>query len=235
MPAINHFGQPIGESLTEWTPRAKPARQAINGQYCRLEPVDPLKHLDALYSAYHRVDNDEDWTYLFAERPADLHSFRLYLQQLSASEDPLQFAVIDLATEQAVGTCAFMRIDGYNGVLELGGINWSPLMKQQRSGTEAIFLMLQHTFDVLGYRRCEWKCDSCNAPSKSAAARYGFSYEGRFRQAIVTKGRNRDTDWFSIIDKEWPTLKQAFNGWLSAVNFDPRGIQRQRLQAFLPD
>jgi len=142
--------------------------------------------------------------------------------------------VIDQANGRAVGTCAFLRIDPANGAAELGTINWSPLMKRSALGSEAIFLMLRHLFDDLGYRRCEWKCDSLNLPSRQAAERFGFRYEGTFRQAVVVKGRTRDTDWLSIIDGEWPALRLAFAAWLSPDNIGDDGRQERRLQAFQP-
>ncbi len=140
--------------------------------------------------------------------------------------------VIDQTNGHAVGTCAFLRIDPGNGVAELGTINWSPLMKRSALGSEAIFLMLRHLFDDLGYRRCEWKCDSLNLPSRQAAERLGFRYEGTFRQAVVVKGRSRDTDWLSIVDGEWPARYAAFAAWLSPDNISEDGRQERRLQAF---
>lgn len=140
--------------------------------------------------------------------------------------------VIDRANGRAVGTCAFLRIDPANGVAELGTINWSPLMKRSVLGSEAIFLMLRHLFDDLGYRRCEWKCDSLNLPSRQAAERLGFRYEGTFRQAVVVKGRTRDTDWLSIVDGEWPARRAAFAAWLSPDNIGDDGRQARQLQAF---
>lgn len=140
--------------------------------------------------------------------------------------------VVDQANGRAVGTCAFLRIDPANGVAELGTINWSPLMRRSALGSEAIFLMLRHLFDDLGYRRCEWKCDSLNLPSRQAAERLGFRYEGTFRQAVVVKGRTRDTDWLSIIDAEWPARHAAFAAWLSPDNIGGDGRQKRRLQAF---
>lgn len=141
--------------------------------------------------------------------------------------------VFDSASQAPVGTVAYMRIDEGNGVLEIGHVSWSPAMKQRSSATEAVYLMLRHLFDDLGYRRCEWKCDSHNAPSRQAAARFGFNYEGRFRYAVITKGRSRDTDWFAITSDCWPAIKAAFEQWLSPDNFNAQGQQKQRLQAFM--
>ncbi|QCR35630.1 GNAT family N-acetyltransferase [Nissabacter sp. SGAir0207] len=233
MPVINHFGQPIGEPLTGWTARPRPARIMLPGDYCRLEPLEPARHRQALYDAYYSVPHTEEWTYLPVERPADQRGFQALLEGLAGSEDQ-HMAVIDKASGEAVGSAAFMRIQPVHGVAELGWINWSLRMQRQRTGTEAIYLMLRYLFDDLGYRRCEWKCDSLNAPSRAAALRYGFQYEGCFRQAIVTKGRNRDTAWFALLDSEWPAVRQALAQWLAPENFDEQGQQRHRLQALMP-
>ena len=148
---------------------------------------------------------------------------------MTAGEDPLFHAIVDQATGKPVGAAAYMRIDRANGVIEVGNINYSPLLQRKPAATEAMFLMMARVFDELGYRRYEWKCDSHNAPSRAAAARLGFQYEGLFRQAVVYKGRNRDTCWFSIIDSEWPALKRAYGEWLAAENFDAGGRQRRGL------
>lgn len=233
MPVINHFGQPVGEDLPAWAARPRPAQIMLPGDYCRLEPLTAARHTQALYDAYYSVPHTEGWTYLAVERPADLHEFRLFITSLATADD-LHMAVIDKTTGEALGTAAFLRVDPANGVAELGWINWSPRMQRQRTGTEAIFLMLRYLFDELGYRRCEWKCDSLNAPSRAAALRYGFRYEGRFHQAVVVKGRNRDTDWFALLDHDWPAVRQAFTQWLAAENFDEAGQQRRRLQDLMP-
>ncbi len=233
MPVINHFGQPVGEDLPAWAARPRPAQIMLPGDYCRLEPLTAARHTQALYDAYYSVPHTEGWTYLAVERPADLHEFRLFITSLATADD-LHMAVVDKTTGEALGTAAFLRVDPANGVAELGWINWSPRMQRQRTGTEAIFLMLRYLFDELGYRRCEWKCDSLNAPSRAAALRYGFRYEGRFHQAVVVKGRNRDTDWFALLDHDWPAVRQAFTQWLAAENFDEAGQQRRRLQDLMP-
>lgn len=187
---------------------------------------------EALYQAYQTAEDDRDWTYLFWERPQSRADFQRYLQAQASSADRNTMVVIDRANGRAVGTCAFLRIDPANGVAELGTINWSPLMKRSALGSEAIFLMLRHLFDDLGYRRCEWKCDSLNLPSRQAAERLGFRYEGTFRQAVVVKGRTRDTDWLSIVDGEWPARRAAFAAWLSPDNIGDDGRQARQLQAF---
>jgi len=148
-------------------------------------------------------------------------------------EDPLFHAIVERKTGEAVGVASYLRIDPANGVIEVGHINYSPLLQRTRAATEAMFLMMRRVFDELGYRRYEWKCDALNAPSRAAAGRYGFRFEGIFRQATVYKGRNRDTAWYAIIDKDWPALKAAYERWLAPENFDAEGRQRVRLAALV--
>src|SRR6202022_2361927 len=173
-----------------------------------------------------------NWTYLVQEPFADYPSYRTWLEQAAAGEDPLFHAIVDLQSGSAVGVAAYMRIDRPNGVIEVGNINYSPLLQKRPAATEAMFLMMRRVFAELGYRRYEWKCDALNAASRAAALRLGFRYEGLFRQATVYKGRNRDTAWFSILDSEWPTLKPAFERWLDPGNFDGTGRQRGSLSSF---
>lgn len=213
----NQYGQPIGEALPHWQPAGIPGHTPLQGRFCRLEPLNLARWGDALYQAYQTAEDDRDWTYLFWERPQSHADFQRYLQAQVSSADRNTMVVIDQTNGHAVGTCAFLRIDPGNGVAELGTINWSPLMKRSALGSEAIFLMLRHLFDDLGYRRCEWKCDSLNLPS---------------RQAVVVKGRSRDTDWLSIVDGEWPARYAAFAAWLSPDNISEDGRQERRLQAF---
>ncbi|BEM33696.1 GNAT family N-acetyltransferase [Serratia marcescens] len=228
----NQYGQPIGDALPHWQPAGMPGHTLLPGRFCRLEPLDLERWGDELYRAYQTAEDDRDWTYLFWQRPQTREDFQHYLQAQVSGADRNTMVVIDQANGRAVGTCAFLRIDPANGAAELGTINWSPLMKRSALGSEAIFLMLRHLFDDLGYRRCEWKCDSLNLPSRQAAERLGFRYEGTFRQAVVVKGRTRDTDWLSIIDAEWPARHAAFAAWLSPGNIGNDGRQERRLQAF---
>ena len=227
----NEYGQPTGPAVEAWTERARPSRTPMEGRYCRLEAVDVERHAADLHAAYMEAPDGRDWTYLFVERPNDPAAFRAYLEKAAASDDPLHYTIVELPTGKAVGTAALMRIEPVHGVIEVGSITYSPLMKQTRAGTEAMFLMMRRAFDELGYRRYEWKCDSFNAPSRAAAKRYGFEYEGIFRQAIVYKGRSRDTAWFSITDREWPRVHAAFEAWLSPQNFDSEGRQKRSLAA----
>lgn len=234
----NPYGQPIGPPVTGWNTRPRPNRSPMTGRYCRVEPVDVERHAAELFDAYSQAPDDRDWTYLFSERPADAAACRAYVEKLAASTDPFHYAVIDLAAGQAVGTAALMRIDPAHGVIEVGSITYAPRLQRTRAGTEAMYLMMRHAFDELGYRRYEWKCDNLNAPSIAAAERYGFVFEGVFRQAIVYKGRNRDTAWFSISDQEWPRVRAGFEAWLDPENFDADNLQRQslaELRRIMPD
>jgi RimJ/RimL family protein N-acetyltransferase len=199
------------------------------GRYCRLEPVSVEQHEKELFAAYMQAPDGRDWTYLFSARPETAQDFNAYLAALQKSEDPLHFTIIDTSTNTAVGTAALMRIEPTHGVIEVGSITFSPLLKKTRAATESMYLMMRRAFDELGYRRYEWKCDSLNAPSRAAAGRYGFTFEGIFRQALVYKGRSRDTAWFSITDAEWPRIRSAFEAWLDPVNFNADGRQKRRL------
>ncbi len=227
----NAFDQPIGVAVPDWTPRPRPQRTTLMGQLCRLEPLDAERHAAALHAAYADAADGRDWTYMASEPFGDAAAYRRHAQAMAASDDPLHFAVVDTASGRAVGTLALMRIDAANGVVEVGHVMFSPHLQRTPVSTEAQYLLMRHVFDDLGYRRYEWKCDSLNAPSRRAALRLGFTFEGVFRQAIVTKGRNRDTAWFSVIDGDWPALRAAFEAWLAPANFDAGGHQRQGLAA----
>jgi RimJ/RimL family protein N-acetyltransferase len=231
-PRLNEFGQSIGPDVPGWTPRVLPPRRAVEGHFCTLEPLDAARHADDLHAAYAQAPDGRDWTYLGTERPADLDGTRAHAERAARSTDPMHFAVIDRSSGCAVGTLALMRIDPTHGVIEVGSVNFSPLLKQTPMSTEAQYLLMKFAFDELGYRRYEWKCDNFNEPSKQAARRLGFQYEGLFRQAVVYKGRTRDTAWFSIVAAEWPALRTAFERWLSPANFDAQGRQRMALDKF---
>jgi RimJ/RimL family protein N-acetyltransferase len=225
----NEFAQPIGASLTNWQGARQPGRTTLEGRYCRLVPVDADQHLHDLADAYSTAADGRDWTYMATGPFNTLDAYRAHFQKLASTSDPLHFAVIDLASERALGTFALMRIDTANGVIEVGHIAFSPQLKKTRIATEAIYLLMRHVFEDLGNRRFEWKCDSLNGPSRAAALRFGFTFEGIFRQAIVYKGRSRDTAWFSIIDPEWPALREHYERWLDPKNFDADGMQIERL------
>ncbi len=227
----NIYGQPVGAPIPNWTSRLPPPRTPMEGHYCMLEPLDPARHADDLIGAFAAAPDDRDWTYLSVEKPATRAVFLAELEHMATSEDPLVFAVLDRTTGRAQGLASYLRIDPRNGTIEVGAINFSRMLMHTRTGTEAMFLMMRRAFDDLRYRRYEWKCDTLNAPSRAAAERYGFSFEGIFRQAIVTKSRNRDTAWYSIIDSEWPAIRRAFETWLAPDNFDLGGQQRVSLNA----
>lgn len=200
----------------------------MQGRYCRVEPIDPARHADDLYRANALDPSKRNFTYL-SVGPFD--SFDAYVKWMTAArpvDDPLFHAIIDAATGKAVGIASYMRIEPGNGVIEVGHLNYSPLLQRKPAATEAMYLMMKRAFG-LGYRRYEWKCDSHNAASRAAAQRLGFSYEGIFRQSGVYKGRSRDTAWYAIIDGEWPELERAFLRWLDPANFDEKGNQRLRL------
>jgi RimJ/RimL family protein N-acetyltransferase len=226
---VNHLGQPIGFPLPHWTARPRPPRTAMVGCYCIVEPVDPERHAADLYAAYQLDEEGRNWTYLPYGPFNCFEDYRDWLVRDSAGDDPLRHVVIQRDSGRAAGVASLMRIDPIAGVIEVGGINYAPPLQRTPAATEAMYLLMRRVFDELGYRRYEWKCDALNAPSRAAAQRLGFRYEGLFRQAIVYKGRNRDTCWFSILDSEWPALKAAFERWLDPENFDNRGQQRQKL------
>lgn len=232
---INELGQPIGWAVPDWTSCERPSRTPMEGRSVRLEPLDPARHGDDLWAAFSADTSGRMWTYLPVGPYGDRETFDTALATNAKSEDPLFFTVVDLATGKAVGFCTYLRIDPANGVIEVGFITFSPLMQRTTGSTEAMYLMMARVFDELGYRRYEWKCDTLNAPSKAAAARLGFTYEGLFRQAVMYKGRNRDTAWFSILDSEWPGIKAAFQAWLDPANFDGEGGQKRSLATLVAE
>lgn len=226
---LNNLNQSIGPEVPEWEPRPRPPRTPIEGRTCRLEPLDPARHGDELFAANALDKEGRNWTYLGVGPFATVDVYRGWLNQVAAVNDPLFHAIVSRENGKAVGVASFMRIDPPNGVIEVGHINYSPLLQRTPIATEAMFLMMSRVFDELAYRRYEWKCDSLNAPSRAAALRLGFTYEGLFRQAVVYKGRSRDTAWYSILDGEWPVLKTAYEAWLAPSNFDAAGQQKRRL------
>jgi len=228
-PTLNAYQQPVGPAVPDWTPRQAPQRISISGHYCRLEPLDAQRHAAELHASYTQAMDGRDWTYMFAGPFDDLESYRRYVEKITAASDPLHYAVIDLDSARAVGTLALMRIDTTHGSIEVGHVMFSPLLKRTPISTEAQYLLMQHVFAALGYRRYEWKCDSLNAPSRRAAERLGFQFEGIFRQHLIYKGRSRDTAWFAVTDQDWPWLQRAFTAWFAPGNFDAQGRQRRSL------
>ena len=224
----------MAENMQHWTPRPRPEAAPLEGRYVRLEKLE-ARHADALYAASATEDADAKFTWLAEGPPADLASFRAWVEKVSASVDPIYFAIIDKATGKVAGRQTLMRIDAANGVVEIGNIYWGPLIARKAAATEALFLFAHYAFDTLGYRRFEWKCNNDNVPSKSAALRFGFQYEGLFRQHFVIKGLNRDTAWFAMIDKDWDKLKPAYQAWLAPENFNANGAQKRRLEDIRAD
>lgn len=222
----------MAENLKDWQPRPRPQRKVLDGRYVRLEPLDAAKHGDGLYEASMVADVDTRFAWLFENPPESRAAFDAWLEKVATSEDPLYFAVIDKASGKVAGRQTLMRIEPNHGVIEIGSIYWGPLIARKPAATEAQYLFTRYVFDELGYRRYEWKCHNENGPSKRAAERFGFTFEGIFRQHMVAKGANRDTAWYSIIDKEWPTLRAAYEAWLDPSNFDAGGVQRKRLEDF---
>ena len=229
---LNEFGQPVGEALPEWQPVEPPTISYIEGKYCRLERLDAHRHAESLYQAFQQSEDERNWTYLPYGPFTSLQDYRDFLVGMANKSDPYQFAVIDSATGNAVGTVALMRIDVTNGVIEVGHLVYSPFMQRTAMSTEVMSLLLEYVFFTLGYRRLEWKCDSLNAPSRAAAVRFGFTFEGIFRQMLVTQGRNRDTAWYALLDSEYSRLRVGYQAWLAPDNFDAAGMQMQRLTDF---
>ncbi|MFE7630578.1 GNAT family N-acetyltransferase [Kocuria sp. NPDC057446] len=229
MTTTNRYGQPIGDPVPEWAPVAPPDAVTLPGRYCTLEHLDPDRHVEDLYAAYAAAPDNRDWTYLpYGPFPTSV-SYRDWAVAAAESVDPWHYAVVDNATGRALGTLSLMRHDPVNGTVEVGHVVFSGALQRTPISTEAQYLLMRYVFDDLGYRRYEWKCDSLNEPSRKAAERLGFSYEGTFRHAGVYKGRTRDTAWFALTDHHWPPVREAFEQWLDPANFSAHGRQREPL------
>ena len=224
----NELGQPVGFRIPDWSPPPPPPREPLVGRFCRLEPLNPTRHATSLFHANSLDAEGRNWTYLPYGPFETAESYRVWVEKGSRSGDPMFFAVVDGATSRAAGVASYLNIDPASGSIEVGHINYSPLLQRTPAGTEAMYLMMRQAFE-LGYRRYEWKCNALNVASRAAAQRLGLSFEGVFRQAKVVKGRNRDTAWYAAVDKEWPVLQDAFLQWLDQLNFDDNGQQRRRL------
>jgi RimJ/RimL family protein N-acetyltransferase len=224
---MNEYGLPVGDVVPGWTVRPWPEATTLTGRYVTLEPLS-TDHAEALYDALCKPGDEELWTYRPTEPPADVPAMAALIEQHLVASDMVTFALVPTG-EAAQGTASYMRIDPATGQVEIAGVLYAKTLQRTPAATEAIHLSMRHAFDELGYRRFEWKCDSLNEPSRRAAARLGFTYEGRFRNHMVTKGRNRDTDWFSVTDAEWPAVKAAHEQWLDPANFDANGRQRTAL------
>ena len=227
--------QQVGPAVDPLPSGRAPGRAPLQGTHVRLEPVDVAAHAPSLYALSHGRPEDEAlWTYLPYGPFAGQGEFERWLDERARSSDPLFFAVIEEQSGQASGMASYLNIVPTNGSIEIGHIWFAPPLQKTRAATEAVFLMMRHVFDDLGYRRLEWKCDALNEASKCAARRFGFTYEGTFRQHMVVKGRNRDTAWFALLDREWPAVRAAFERWLDPANFDAAGRQRASLSLRLP-
>ena len=213
----------------EGSPARRPVRTTMPGRVVTLAPLDPRAHGDALYEGTRGEAGDRLWQYLFDGPFADRAAFDIHLERIAASEDPLFMAILDSASGNAVGYASYLRIEPIHRVIEVGNILYTPRLQQTALATEAMYLMARHVFEELGYRRYEWKCNALNAPSRRAALRFGFSFEGVFRQHMIVKGRNRDTAWFSMLDSEWPARKANFERWLDPSNFGADGRQKVAL------
>lgn len=227
-PRTNHLGQPIGEPLDGWQAPPRPTVSVLDGTWARLERLDPERHARALHDANALDTDGGNWTYLPVGPFATFDDYDRWLRGMASGADPYFFAVVERATGAPVGVASYLRIDPAAGSIEVGHINFSPRAQRTSVATDAMFLMMRHAFS-LGYRRYEWKCDALNAPSRRAAERLGFTYEGLFRQATIYKGRSRDTAWYSILDREFPALERAYLAWLAPDNRTADGSQRRRL------
>jgi RimJ/RimL family protein N-acetyltransferase len=231
-PRRNQFGQEIGPPLPDWKPAQKLPRTAMTGRLAIVEPLDAERHAADLFAANALDREGRNFTY-YPYGPFDrLADYRDWVETMCADPARLFHAIIDRATGKAVGVACYANIQPGNGVIEVAALNFSPLLQRKPAATEAHYLLMRRVFDELGYRRYEWKCDSWNMPSRAAAERLGFTYEGLFRQAVVVKGRNRDTMYFAIVDRDWPRLRWAFERWLDPANFDAGGRQRATLASF---
>lgn len=227
---INEFGQPVGFLVNNFQRAKFPEKKRITGKFSILEPLSSEKHTEDLFEANSIDKNGECWTYLNYGPFQTISEYKKWIMGIENLLDPTFYAIIDENTSKAVGVIAFLRIDLENSSIEVGHLNFSNLLKKTKAATESFYLLMNYAFE-LGFRRYEWKCNSLNFPSKIAAERFGFSYEGTFRQHTINKNRNRDTSWFSMIDSEWKTIKSAFEIYLSDSNFDQNGTQKISLSS----
>ena len=225
----NELGQPIGFPVPGWCEGDHPRGRRMQGRLCVLEPLDIDAHAGDLYRAFAEDRDGRDWTYLPYGPFASEAELREWMAADCLGDDPCFFVIVDAADGRALGLASYLRIEPRPGVIEVGHIHFAPAMQGRAIATEAMYLMMREVFENLGYRRYEWKCDALNQPSRAAALRLGFAFEGIFRQATMYKGRNRDTAWYSILDHEWPAAKRAFEAWLDEANFDAAGKQKSSL------
>lgn len=221
---------PLGPKVAGVAAR-RPEPVTLEGRHVRVVPFDPQRHAPALFALSHGAQKKALWAYMSAGPFPDPASFASAYAAAAAKADPLLFAIEEHASGRAVGHATYMRIEPGHRVVEVGNILFTPPLQHRPGGTEAMFLMARHVFEDLGYRRYEWKCNTLNAPSRRAAERLGFSFEGVFRQHMIVKGRNRDTAWYALLDHQWSRAKAAFEAWLDPANFDAAGHQRESLEA----
>lgn len=224
----NELGQAVGFPIPDWTPPEGPAREILAGRVCRVEPLRIEDHAAALFEAFAAEGAKLGWSYLPYGPFGTREEFEDWIRATCLSDDPMFFAFVDVTSEKAVGLASYLNINRTYGTIEVGHVHFAPAMQRSRIASEAMYLMMRHAFEA-GYRRYEWKCNMLNARSRAAAQRFGFSYEGIFRQHMVVRGENRDSAWYACIDGEWPALKMAFETWLDDANFDADGEQIQRL------
>ena len=220
---------PLGAPV-EGGPARPPAPETLAGRHVAIVPFDADRHSASLYALSHGAEKEALWAYLSAAPFPDEAAFTRAYAESATKTDPLLFAIVETATGRAVGHATYMRIEPAHRVIEVGNILYTPALQRTPGATEAMYLMARHAFEDLGYRRYEWKCNALNAPSRRAAERLGFTYEGLFRQHMIVKGLNRDTAWYALLDHEWPKAKSAFEAWLDPANFDAEGRQTRRLE-----
>ncbi|MGJ5617879.1 GNAT family N-acetyltransferase [Sulfitobacter sp. MF3-043] len=218
--------RPVGALVQDWTPPAMPSGDILNGRYARLEPLTAEKHAALLFRSFD--GHDHIWDYMADGPYSSASQYHRWVRDNAGLSDPFFYAIRNLESACWEGVASYLRIAPQSGSIEVGSISYSPALQRTRAATEAMYLMMKWAFEA-GYRRYEWKCNALNGPSRRAAQRLGLSFEGVFRQAMVIKGRNRDTAWFAAIDKEWPALREAFEAWLSPSNFTSEGVQIERL------
>jgi RimJ/RimL family protein N-acetyltransferase len=233
MPHDAHDDLPLGEKL-DWTPAKRPSHAPLVGSHITLRPPDPAGDAPALYALSHLPNGDPTiWIYLPDGPYESVEQLQGMLEWASASEDPLYFTLIAGDEQRPLGWVSYLRITPEFGAIEIGHIWFGAPLRRTTAATEAIYLLARHAFDELGYRRLEWKCNALNAKSRRAAERFGFRFEGVFRQHQIVKGRNRDTAWFAMTDDEWPQIRGAFQEWLAQENFDAAGRQRRALKELI--
>ncbi|WP_183397698.1 GNAT family N-acetyltransferase [Kaistia hirudinis] len=226
---MTEMSPPLGD-IVDTRPVPPPARTVLEGRHIALVPFSVEDHARDLFDLSSGPANDALWAYMGQGPFATFEAFQAYYAAAATKDDPLLFAIVESGSRRAIGHATFMRIAPADRAVEVGNILYTPALQRTIGATEAMYLMARHVFDDLGYRRYEWKCNALNAPSRRAALRLGFTFEGIFRQHMIVKGRNRDTAWFALLDHEWPGAKAAFEAWLDPANFGPDGRQRRSLE-----